>query len=74
MWIRALDIITKAGVPESMVSRMSRPPPEIAHDRTQMIHGNKIPDPARNRILDAGLEGHDHATATDIYFNNEPSV
>ena len=33
LWIRTPDISTKAGLLESMVSRMSGPPPETTHYR-----------------------------------------
>ena len=35
LWTGTLDRYTRAGLPECVVSTMSGPPPETAHDRTQ---------------------------------------
>ena len=35
LWTRTLDRYTRAGLPECVVSTMSRPPPETSQDRTQ---------------------------------------
>ena len=52
LWTRTLDKNTSVVLPESVVSRMSGPPPEITRDRTHKGHTTgtriyiKIPDPS----------------------------
>ena len=38
LWSRTLDIYTRAGLPECVVSTVSGPPPKTALDRTQRTH------------------------------------
>ena len=72
LWTRTLDKSTRADLhPESMLSRMSEPPPETTEDSPRMEY--KIPDPTRYRAWATGLESRnsiDHATATAPIINN----
>ena len=38
IWTRTLNMIKRAGFPESVISIMARSPPGITQDRTQRIH------------------------------------
>ena len=67
-WIELSTRTQGAGVHESVVSRMSGPPPETTQDRTQRID-IKISDPAGIRTWAVGLgrrDPTDYASATDI--------
>ena len=71
LWTRTLDIYTKAGLPECVVSTMPGPPPETTQrTHTQFQERNYNSWPAGNWIQVAELEGRDstdHATVTDHF-------
>ena len=67
-----------AGLPECVVSTMSGPPPETAHNRPRTKDtpnpriGIKIPGPTGIRTRAAGLEGRDSTDHADGYKNLTP--
>ena len=77
---RILDIYTRAGLPECMVSTMSGPPPKTTQDRTQTKDTHPIPGQKLKFLTlpgikpgPLGLEGRDstdHSTAMEQFQNS----
>ena len=56
LWTRTLDIYTRAGLPECVVSTMSEPPPKTTQDRTQTKDKHPIPGQKLKFLTPTGIE------------------